>query len=136
MQAGHIDEGLVMLRSTRQKTAIRSVLELARRPLSPQEILQEARRQVPELGIATVYRNLKALQARDEIRAVSLPGDAPRYELSSVASVHHHHFQCTVCARVFDLHACGLDLAAMIPPGFTLERHEITLYGRCAEHRR
>jgi Fur family ferric uptake transcriptional regulator len=124
-----------MVRSTRQKTAIRSVLEVARRPLSPQEILEEARRQVPELGIATVYRNLKGLQERDEIRAVELPGESPRYELASVASVHHHHFQCTVCGRVFDLHACRLDLASMIPAGFTLERHEITLYGRCAEHR-
>ena len=125
-----------MTRLTKQKTAIRSVLEAARRPLSPQEILDEARRQVPELGIATVYRNLKSMLELDEIHVVELPGDSARYELASVASVHHHHFQCTVCSRVFDLHACGLDLAAMIPPGFTLERHEITLYGRCAEHRR
>ena len=111
------------------------MLEAVRRPLSPQEILEEARRQVPELGIATVYRNLKALQERDEIRAVELPGESPRYELASVAGVHHHHFRCTVCGKVFDLHACRLDLGSMIPPGFTLERHEITLYGRCAEHR-
>jgi len=123
-----------MVRSTRQKTAIRSVLEAARRPLSPQEILEQARDRVPELGIATVYRNLKALLASDEIRAVPLPGDNPRYELASVASVHHHHFQCTACGRVFDLHACRLDLGTMIPSGFSLERHEITLYGRCADH--
>lgn len=125
-----------MTRLTKQKTAIRSVLEAARRPLSPQEILDEARLQVPELGIATVYRNLKSLLGQDEIRTVALPGDSPRYEPASVASVHHHHFQCTVCGRVFDLHRCGLDLSAMIPPGFRLERHEITLYGRCAEHGR
>lgn len=124
-----------MTRTTRQKTAIRSVLEAAHRPLSPQEILEAARSQVPELGIATVYRNLKSLLELGEIHAVPLPGDSPRYEPSSVASVHHHHFQCTVCGRVFDLQGCRQDFAAMIPPGFTLERHEITLYGRCADHR-
>lgn len=123
-----------MQRQTRQKTAIRTVFAQARRPLAPQEVLEAARHQVPELSLATVYRNLKALVEADELRSVELPGESARYELASAASVHHHHFQCSVCLRVFDLHACGIDLRGMLPRGFELERHEITLYGRCAEH--
>lgn len=123
-----------MQRQTKQKSAIRVVLSAARRPMSPQEVLEEARRQVPEISMATVYRNLKALVETDELRSVELPGDSPRYELASAASVHHHHFQCRVCGRVFDLHGCTIDLRAMLPPDFVLERHEITLYGRCGEH--
>jgi Fur family ferric uptake transcriptional regulator len=26
---------------------------------------------------------------------------------------HHHHFQCTVCQRVFDVHACPGNLASL-----------------------
>ena len=50
-----------MERATRQNTAIRAAIESAGRPLSPTEVLDEARRHVAALGLATVYRNLKAL---------------------------------------------------------------------------
>ncbi len=120
-----------MERSTRQRSAIRQTIAAAGRPLSPQEVLQAAQTQVPGLSLATVYRNLKLLQDAAEVSVVSLPGDSPRYELGQHG--HHHHFQCTACDRVFDVHACPGNLAAMAPQGFEVDHHELTLYGRCAE---
>jgi Fur family ferric uptake transcriptional regulator len=120
-----------MERSTRQRTAIRAVIDAAGRPLSPQEVLEAAQSDVPALSLATVYRNIKALIDAGEISAVSLPGDSPRYE--SAHHEHHHHFQCTNCMRVFDVHDCPGDLAGLVPAGFTVERHELTLYGRCSD---
>jgi Fur family transcriptional regulator, ferric uptake regulator len=120
-----------MERSTRQRTAIRAVIDAAGRPLSPQEVLEAAQVEVPALSLATVYRNIKALLDAGEISAVSLPGDSPRYE--SARHEHHHHFQCTNCLRVFDVHQCPGDFARLAPAGFTVERHELTLYGRCSE---
>jgi Fe2+ or Zn2+ uptake regulation protein len=49
----------MMLRHTQQRAAIRSALERVGRPLSPQELLLEARVQVPEIGQATIYRAIK-----------------------------------------------------------------------------
>jgi Fur family ferric uptake transcriptional regulator len=118
-----------MERSTRQRTAIREVIDTAGRPLSPQEVLEAAQAAVPGVSQATVYRNLKLLLDGGEITSVTLPGDSPRYEPARHA--HHHHFQCTECKRVFDVHQCPGDLANLAPKGFTVERHEITLYGRC-----
>jgi Fur family ferric uptake transcriptional regulator len=46
---------------------------------------------------------------------------------------HHHHFRCDACQRVFDVHQCPGDLAGLAPPGFSVARHEITLYGRCSD---
>ncbi len=120
-----------MERSTRQRTAIRDAIEAAGRPLSPQEVLEVARLQVEGLGMATVYRNLKLLLDDASIALVQLPGDGPRYE-SSVHD-HHHHFQCKQCQRVFDVHQCPGDLSKLAPPGFSVERHEITLYGQCKD---
>ncbi len=120
-----------MERSTRQRTAIRAAISAARRPLSPQEVLEAARTEVPALGIATVYRNLRTLVEQGEILAVTLPGDSPRYELSGHS--HHHHFQCTNCHRVFDIERCPGDLSRLAPRGFTVEGHDITLYGRCGD---
>lgn len=122
-----------MERSTRQRAAIRAAIDAAGRPLSPQEVLDASRAEVEGLGIATVYRNLKLLVADGSIELVHLPNDGPRYE--AAAHAHHHHFQCDVCGRVFDVHECPGDLARLAPPGFTVERHEITLYGQCSECR-
>lgn len=120
-----------MERSTRQRSAIRAAIEQAQRPLLPQEVLAAAQAEVPGLGIATVYRNLKALLDEGEVKLVALPGENPRYE--AVGHGHHHHFQCTACERVFDVHACPGDLSRLAPAGFTVEDHELTLYGRCRE---
>lgn len=119
-----------MERNTRQRAAIREAIVLADRPLLPQEVLEAAQQASPGLGIATVYRNLKALADEGEISIVDLPGENPRYE--AAGHQHHHHFQCLQCQRVYDVHACPGNLAHLAPAGFTVEAHELTLYGRCS----
>jgi Fur family transcriptional regulator, ferric uptake regulator len=120
-----------MERATRQRAAIRDAIAQAERPLLPQEVLLAAQNQVPGLGIATVYRNLKTLVEDHELHQVNLPGENPRFELAH--HPHHHHFQCKQCQRVFDVHACPGNLAALAPAGFTVDDHELTLYGRCKD---
>jgi Fur family ferric uptake transcriptional regulator len=120
-----------MERNTRQRTAIREAIALARRPLLPQEVLAAAQENAPSLSIATVYRNLRALVDEGELRLVVLPGENARYE--PAGSGHHHHFQCLKCQRVFEVEACPGNLASLAPPGFMVEDHDLTLYGRCSE---
>ncbi|MBL8334517.1 MAG: transcriptional repressor [Rubrivivax sp.] len=120
-----------MERNTRQRAAIREAIVGASRPLLPQEVLDAAQAQVPGMGIATVYRNLKAMVDEGELQAVTLPGENPRFEV--VGHGHHHHFQCRQCGRVFDVHACPGDLSRLAPPGFTVDGHDLTLYGRCGD---
>jgi len=120
-----------MERQTRQRAAIRDAIDSASRPLLPQEVLLAAQAQIPGLGIATVYRNLKAMVEDGDLRAVQLPGENVRYEIAG--HDHHHHFQCTRCDKVFDVHACPGDLSRLAPAGFVVEDHDLTLYGRCKD---
>jgi Fur family transcriptional regulator, ferric uptake regulator len=120
-----------MERSTRQRTAIRDAIAVAGRPLLPQEVLDAAQGQVLGLGIATVYRSLKALVQDGELHTVELPGENPRFEIAGHA--HHHHFQCNACQRVFDVSACPGNLSTLAPKGFTVEDHDLTLYGKCGD---
>jgi len=117
-------------RQTQQRTAIREAFESAERPLSPAEALAVAQRTVPGLGIATIYRNIKALVEENWLSEVQLPGAPSRYEVAG--KHHHHHFRCRICDCVFDVDACPPDLSALTPRGFRLEGHDITLFGRCA----
>ncbi|MDH5856899.1 transcriptional repressor [Lampropedia aestuarii] len=120
-------------RATRQRAAIREVMVKEARPMSPPEILDAAKKLVPRLGIATVYRNLKAMVEVGELSPVQLPGNRLFYELAHKADHHHHHFRCEDCERVFDIDGCDETFSALLPAGFTLHSHDLTLYGSCAE---
>jgi len=107
------------------------VIESINRPLSPQEILTAARERVSGMGIATVYRALKEFEQSGVLKAVNVPGEGARYEMAG--KEHHHHFQCTACSRMFEIHGCPGNFSKLIPKGFKLESHEILLYGSCKE---
>ncbi len=117
-------------RRTRQRDAIRRALEQAGAPVSPREILASAARASRGLGLATVYRTLRAMTEAGEIVPVGVGGEPPRYELAGKA--HHHHFHCRACARVYEVDGCPRDLAALTPPGFRLLGHDLMLFGVCA----
>ena len=77
-----------------------------------------------------MYRHIKLLLADGTLLAVDIPGEPARYELAGKA--HHHHFHCTACDRVFDMEGCVGKIADLAPPGFSVDRHEVILYGTCA----
>lgn len=120
-----------MQRDTAQRRAIRRALEDAGRPLGALEVLEASKPTAPGLGIATVYRNLKALLAEGAISEVALPGEPPRYE--AAGKDHHHHFRCSTCEKVYELGgACLPDLKASLPRGFRATSHEVLVHGVCA----
>jgi len=119
-----------MQRNTVQRHAILRAFGRLDRPLGPREVLDAARAEAPGLGIATVYRNLKSLASDGHLKTVEIPGQPPRYEL--VGKEHHHHFRCRSCDQVYEVDGCPGNIQPLVPKGFTLEDHEVVLYGRCA----
>jgi Fur family ferric uptake transcriptional regulator len=120
-----------MVRNTRQRGAIRRAFQHADRPLSPAEVHASARPEVKGLGIATVYRNIRALLDEGWLVQVDQPGEAGRFELAG--KPHHHHFRCENCRRVFDV-PCSFEPAdGSVPDGFTLNGHDVLLYGTCPD---
>lgn len=117
-------------RQTRQRAAVKGALEATHVPMRAQDIHADAARRAPGIGLATVYRALKALIEAGEVAVVTLPGETPRYELAHLH--HHHHFHCRACGGVFEVEGCPGDLAALAPSGFSVDGHEVVLYGRCA----
>jgi Fur family ferric uptake transcriptional regulator len=119
-----------MQRDTAQRRAIRRALEEAGRPLGALEVLESSKRHAPGLGIATVYRTLKALGVEGEVTAVEIPGEPPRYEAAGKG--HHHHFLCERCGKAYELGGCLGGLNGLLPRGFKMSGHELLLHGRCA----
>jgi Fur family ferric uptake transcriptional regulator len=121
-----------MIRNTKQRDAIRRVIEDAKRPLGAAEVLSLAARHVPWLGVATVYRTLSAFLAEGLAVPVPIPGEQPRYESRQAALRHHHHFHCGGCGRVFDVPGCVQGLDRLAPAGFTVSGHDLLLHGQCS----
>ena len=126
------------MRNTKQRRAILAALEQAHRPLGPKEVLELAVRSgeassesVPELSLATVYRNLNAMLEAHLLIAVQVLGQSPRYELAGLD--HHHHFLCDRCDRMFDFQGCPDSIAKLAPSGFEVTSHELMLNGLCDE---
>lgn len=118
-------------RSTSQRDAIAGVIREAEGPLTINEIHERAGRQVPRLGVATVYRTVKLMLESHEVHAVMLPDGQQRFESADLG--HHDHFRCRECNHVFDLPVCPLSLpkGTIFPGGFRVEDHELTIYGLC-----
>ena len=70
-----------------------------------------------------------------ELVTVELSGQPPRYERAQVAEVHHHHFWCDGCDIVFDLQGCVQGLGDLLPRGFQMTNHDLTIRGRCPDCR-
>jgi Fur family ferric uptake transcriptional regulator len=119
-----------MERMTKQKKAVWQALEEAGGPATPADLLLLAQKEVPRIGIATVYRVLKHLIQDGKVALVEIPGDSPRYEIER--HHHHHHFLCRSCDKVYELEGCIEGIGRLAPPKFKVEQHEIVLYGVCA----
>ena len=120
---------VVKSRKTKQRDALREILENAERPLSVPEIHDAASRMLDGLGIATVYRAVATLVEEGWLAAVEIPNEPARYERADKG--HHHHFQCERCERAFDIAGCLDNVRKLAPPKFRIRAHSVTLYGLC-----
>jgi Fur family ferric uptake transcriptional regulator len=121
-------------RTTKQLSVILEILRSSKGPISATDLLTRAQREVPSLNKTTVYRTLDRLAAEGTIEAVMLREGILHYELHSEEH-HHHHFVCSGCSKIYCLDGCRVDFSLLLPKGFSLESHEVTLRGRCGECR-
>ncbi|MCC5807619.1 MAG: transcriptional repressor [Opitutales bacterium] len=111
-------------RETKQRNAIRAALEATGRPLSPLEILELAGKEVPRLGIATVYRNIRSMVESNELVSVDLPGQPARFTLPE--HKNDHVFVDIPSNEVYTFQAPVSALQKLLPRGFKADT--VSLY--------
>ena len=114
-------------RFTPQREHVYSVLLQKRDHPTAEEVFIRAKRELPEISMATVYNCLDALVECGRARQVNLERGAARY---CPNMREHCHFYCDSCDGVFDvdLHA---ESGIALPKGFKAERYDIAIHGRC-----
>jgi len=118
-------------RLTPQRMVIMRILSEAQAHLSPLEVFERARREMPGLTEPTVYRTLTFLREQGMLLAGHLGNGGLVYE--SAAHLHHHLI-CRACGESMEIgHDAFGDLYRRLKgeTGFELDDTHITLFGLC-----
>lgn len=125
---------LLGLRNTKQLSIILDILKSRKRPVSVPELVKSAQKKAPSLNKTTVYRTIEKLIKEGAIEPVMLQEGVVHYELKiEDEGHHHHHFVCSGCKKIFCLEGCVKNISSLLPEGFRMEGHELTLRGACKD---
>ncbi len=94
------------------------------------QIYERVRRQIPNISLGTVYRNLQKLVAEGKLQVLTLR----RTQHFDPLIQQHQHFICQSCGRVYDVFVGAKEeiLSSSLPrEGFTVTSHQLSLYGTC-----
>jgi Fur family transcriptional regulator, ferric uptake regulator len=123
-------------RNTRQRRVIAeriAALGETGEAFSAETLLVDLRRSNSGIGRATVYRAIEKLVRIKVLDHVDFSDGERCYRLCE-SERHHHHLTCRICHRVVELDLClpqaKIDAIGR-REGFTIEDHEISLYGLC-----
>jgi Fe2+ or Zn2+ uptake regulation protein len=122
-----------MARKTKQKEAILKVLKGTTSHPSADWIYEEVRKELPNISLGTVYRNLKLLRESGDILEIDLSGTVSRFNGNSE---NHYHFRCEQCGRVFDIDEPvdeKIDERIARKTGFKISHHRLEFRGLCKE---
>jgi len=126
---GVLDERLARggFRFTPQREHVYAVLLRKRDHPTAEQVFIRAKRDMPEISMATVYNCLDALVQCGLARQVTLERGAARF---CPNMREHCHFYCDACDSVFDIDLPA-ETGIALPKGYTAERYDIAIHGRC-----
>jgi len=121
------------LAATHQRQVIyETIMSLPGHP-SPEDIYDRARKKIPSISLATVYKNIRTFLDSGMLREVSLHHGSLRVEPNHEP---HHHLVCIRCKSITDLDEAGLELPRFrrtLPRGFQVKRIAVDILGICAK---
>lgn len=118
------------LKSSKNRDAILAVLRGTTTHPSADWIFEKVRESNPNIGIATVYRNLKTLLEQNEIFKVDVGDGLDHYDAQ--IAVRHDHTYCTSCGAIGDIDAISASsLEQFAKDKFSVEAYSLVLFGKC-----
>lgn len=118
------------LKSSKNREAVLEVLKGTTIHPSADWIFEKMKEINPNIGIATVYRNLKTLLAQKEIIKVDVGDGLDHYDAQT--DIRHDHTYCTSCGAIGDIEAISASsLEKFAHDKFSVETYSLVLFGKC-----
>ena len=121
-------------RSTRQKRALAAVVDESLDFRSAQELHDALRRRGEQVGLTTVYNQLRVLAESGLLDTLRSPEGEVLYRRCGTTG-HHHHLLCRVCGRTVDVAGTAVERWAekvAAQAGFVEVSHTVEVVGTCA----
>ena len=120
-----------MSRGSKQRDTILRVVKNSKDHPRADWVYDEVRKEIPNISMGTVYRNLKTLAKSGDIRQLELADGTSRFDGNTDS---HYHFRCEKCGHIFDLEepvdkSIGERVAKNT--GFKVYRQRMELIGLC-----
>jgi len=120
------------VRSTKQRSAISSLLDDTDEFRSAQDLHEQLRRRGQGIGLTTVYRTLQALVDAGTVDVLRTDNGESVYRRCS--SGHHHHLVCRHCGATVEVEGPAVERWAQTVAaehGFTDVSHTVEVFGTC-----
>jgi Fur family ferric uptake transcriptional regulator len=125
------------LKTTHQREAIVDVFLRTSGHVALEDLLLDARKKHPGVGLATVYRTVKLMEDAGIAAARQFESGHTLYEVSE-GRAHHDHLICDRCGYIVEFESDEIeqlqDMAAR-RLGFNVLRHRHELFGLCEKAR-
>jgi len=119
------------VRKSKKRTAILNYLKGNYSHPTAEKIYEDLKTKINDLSLGTVYRNLKFLENRGEVKSFQANDNKVHYE---IASDSHIHFICRNCGEILDLKTIDdsiVDRLSNEYGNYLIEDISLTLYGLC-----
>lgn len=118
-------------RMTKQKKIILDILRSTTSHPTADWIYEKAKKEIPELSLGTVYRNLKIMKESGEILELDYGSTQSHFDGNSE---NHYHFMCEKCGKIYDLDMpVKIDLEEEVKEKFNhdVKFHRLEFFGIC-----
>ena len=116
-------------RLTKQRLAILNYLKNTKKHPSADKVYLTLKSQIPNLSLATVYRNLKYFQKIGLIEDIGANQKTARFDGDNS---RHFHFICDQCGKIDDIFDLNLlNLALMKTKYPLINKVNLNIYGLC-----
>ncbi len=122
-------------RSTRQKRALAAVLDASDGFRSAQDLHAELAARGENIGLTTVYNQLRTLAENGELDAFRADDGETRYRRCATDE-HHHHLVCRSCGRAVEVEGPEVERWATRMAnkhGFVDIAHTVEVVGTCSD---
>jgi len=125
-----------MQKRSKHREAILRILKSTSSHPTADWVYEQARKEIPNISFATVYRNLKVLKDSGELLELDL-GEGPSHYNGYTKD--HYHFRCDKCGRILDLEVpvdTGIDERIARETGHDITHHVLEFRGICKDCRK
>ncbi len=113
-----------------QREVIYETLKSTKAHPDCETIYEMVRGKLPDIGMATVYRNLKRLVDDGLVCTLETTRDSIHYDADTS---DHAHFICSECGRIIDIFASFNLEKEVEQTGFKVDKKKIIFYGICPD---